>query len=64
MNETFILESVVGEVCVVLAVFEDSLVEEVETATLRVTSQDPAIFLAEPNIVEVVITNTDGKINT
>ena len=59
MNEpvTFGLGNAVEQVCIDVLVFEDKLVEENETVSVFVTSDDLSINTQ----VEILIINTDGK---
>lgn len=60
LNETFVLTSVAGEVCVTLEVYLDNLVEEDEMIKILITTEDPAIMLVQPSIANITIINSDG----
>lgn len=62
MNETlqYDLDSP-AQMCVVLGVFEDGLVESNETLFLEIITEDPAVTLVEPRIAVVNLINTDGE---
>ena len=49
------------EMCVVVSVFEDGLVEVTETVSLELTTDDPAVLLVEPTTAVLTLVSTDGK---
>ena len=57
---TFGLGNVVEQICIDVQVFEDRLVEENETVSVFVTTDDLSILLLNTQ-VEILIINTDGK---
>lgn len=58
-NEVLITSSPSSE-CLVVSVFEDTLVEADETFLVQLTTDDRAVSLVQPNFTEVTIINTDG----
>lgn len=61
MNKTLHYSVETSEMCIVLRVFEDGLVESNETLFLEVTTEDPAVMLVEPRIAVITIINSDSK---
>ena len=57
---TFGLGNVFEQVCIDVQVFEDRLVEENETVSIFVTTDDLSILLVNTQ-VEILIINTDGR---
>lgn len=62
VNETLVFGAdLPTEMCVVMTVSEDDLVEETETVSLEVTTDDPAVLLLQPTTAVVSIVSTDGE---
>lgn len=64
LNETVIITSSPSVECVNVSVVEDGFIEGLETFHLQLDAADPAVLLVQPNRVDVIIVNTDGKFCT